>query len=82
MRHRKEALKGPNKWVEVSKRVTKSHAKSMFNFKEDPKRKILKVKYFKHPNIANLLYDRFLAVYGKIPWNDEVPIYFAKFFYE
>ena len=42
---------------------------------------MLKVQYFKHPEIAHLLYDRFLDVYGIFPWNDEVPNYFARFFY-
>ena len=42
---------------------------------------MLKVQYFKHPEIACHLYDRFLAVYGRFPWNDEVPHYFAIFFY-
>ena len=59
----------------------KDMAKSMFNFKERPKRKMLKVKYFKHPNIAHYLYDRHLAAYGRLPWNDEVPVYFVQFFY-
>ena len=53
----------------------------MFNFKEGTKRKVLKVQYFKHPEIAHHLYDRFLASYGIFPWNDEVPHYFARFFY-
>jgi len=26
------------------------------------------------------LYDRFLAMYGKLPWNDEVLVYFVKLF--
>lgn len=72
---------GPDKWVEVSKRVAKENAKSMFNFKEGMKRNMLKVQYFKHPDIASHLYDMFLAAYGKMPWNDEVPIYFTKLFY-
>ena len=53
----------------------------MFNFKEGPKRNMLKVQYLKHLNIACHLYDRHLAVYGILPWNDEVPVYFAKLFY-
>ena len=72
---------GPNKWVDVEKRVSKADAISMFNFKEGPKQKMLKVQYFKHPEIAHLLYDIFLAAYGILPWNDEVPHYFAIFFY-
>ena len=42
---------------------------------------MLKVQYFKHPNIAGHLYNRFLVVYGKLLWNDEVPHYFARHFY-
>ena len=53
----------------------------MFNFKERPKRKMLKVQYFKHANITFHLYDRHLEAYGRIPWNDEVPVYFSKLFY-
>ena len=56
-------------------------AKSMFNFKEGPKRKMINVKYFKHPNIACHLYDRHLAAYGRLPWNDDVLVYFEKLFY-
>ena len=72
---------GPDKWVDVEKRVSKEDAISMFNFKEGPKWKMLKVQYFKHPESAHHLYDRFLAAYGRLPWNDEVPHYFARFFY-
>ena len=72
---------GPNKWVDVENRVSKVDAISMFNFKEGPKQKMLKVQYFKHPEIAPNLYDRFLKTYGIFPWNDEVPHYFARFFY-
>ena len=53
----------------------------MFNFKEEPKRKMLKVQYFKHPNIAGHLYNIFLVTYEKLSWNDEVPHYFARNFY-
>ena len=53
----------------------------MLNFKEGLKWKALKVQYFKHPELAHFLYDRFLAAYGRFPWNDEVPNYFARFFY-
>ena len=53
----------------------------MFNFKEGLKRKALKVQYFKHPKLAHFLYDRFLAAYGQLPWNSEVPNSFAGFFY-
>ena len=54
----------------------------MFNFKQGLKQKMLKVQYFKHPEIAHHLYDRFLVSYGRLPWNDEVPHYFVRFFYE
>ena len=53
----------------------------MFNFKEGLKRKMLKVKYFRHLDIASHLYDRHLDVYGRLPWNNEVPLYFEKLFY-
>ena len=72
---------GPNRWVDVEKRVSKEDSISMFNFKEGPKRKMLKVQYFKHPEIAHHLYDRFLFSYVRFPWNDEVPHYFVRFFY-
>ena len=78
MRKRKETVMGPDKREDVKQRVTKEMVKSMFNFQEGPKRKMLKVQYFKHPNIAHYLYDRHLAVYGSLPWKDEVPVYFAK----
>ena len=42
---------------------------------------MLKVQYFKHPEIAHHLYDIFLVSYGRFPWNDEVPHYFVRFFY-
>ena len=53
----------------------------MFNFKEGPKIKMLKVQYIKHPHIARYLNDRHLAAYGRLPWNDEVLLFFAKLFY-
>ena len=81
MRKRKETAMGPDKWEDVKQKVTSDMAKSIFNFKEGPKRKMLKVQYFKHPEIAHFLYDRHLEAYGRIPWNDEVPIYFANLFY-
>ena len=81
MRKRKEIVMGPDTWEIVKHRVTIEMAKSMFNFKEGLKRKMLKVKYFKNPNIVFHLYDRHLVVYGRILWNDEVPLYFAKLFY-
>ena len=58
---------GPENWVDIEKRVSKADAISMFNFKEGPKRKMLKVQYFKHPEIAHHLYDRFLVSYGRLP---------------
>jgi len=42
---------------------------------------MLKVQYFRHPELAHQIYDRFLAIYGRLPWNDEVSHYFARFFY-
>jgi hypothetical protein len=72
---------GHDKWEVVKNRVSKEDTISMFNFKEGPKRKMLKVKYFKHPNIAVHLYNRFLAAYGNLLWNDEVPHYFTRLFY-
>ena len=53
----------------------------MFNFKKEPKKEMLKMQYFKHPHIACYLYDKHLAAYGRIPWNDEVFLYFEKLFY-
>ena len=38
-------------------------------------------EYFKHPGVVHFLYDRFLATYGRFPWNDEVPNCFARVFY-
>ena len=43
MRHKKEAVMGPNKWIEVNKMVTKEDEKYMFSLKEGLKRKMLKV---------------------------------------
>ena len=40
------------------------------------------MQYFKHGNIVGHLYNKFLAAYGKLPWNDEVPHYFARHFFE
>ena len=65
---------GPDKWEVVKERVTTTMEKSMFDFKEGPKRKMLKVQYFKHPDASHYLYDRHLVAYGRIPWNDEVPL--------
>ena len=81
MRRRKSEVMGPDKWDTVQNRVSKEDAISMFNFKEGPKRKMLKVQYFKHPHLAEHLYNRFLAAYGKLSWNDEVPHYFARHFF-
>ena len=76
---------GPDKWEAVKNRVSKEDVISMFNFKDGSKKKMLKVQYFKQPDIAGHLCNRFLAAYGKLSWNDEVPHYFprnvfAKFF--
>jgi hypothetical protein len=72
---------GPNKWETIKNRVSKEDVISMFNFKEGTKRKMLKVQYFKHPDIVGNLYNKFLAAYGKLSWNDEVPHYFARHFF-
>jgi hypothetical protein len=42
---------------------------------------MLKVQYFKNPNIARHIYNRFLAAYVKFPWNDVVPHYFDRIVY-
>jgi hypothetical protein len=81
MRRRKLEVMGLDKWDMVKNRVSKEDAISMFNFNEGPKRKMLKVQYFKHPHLAEHLYNRFLAAYGKFSWNDEVPHYFARHFF-
>ena len=81
MQRRTTQVMGLDKWVVVKERVTREHANSMFNFKEGLKHKELKVQYFKHPKLAQFLYDLFLGAYGRFPWNDEVPNYFARFFY-
>jgi hypothetical protein len=81
MRRCKQAVVGHDKWPKIEKRVSKEQAKSLFNFKEGPKQSILKVQYFKHLNISIHIYDQFLAAYGRFPWNDEVPYYFARFIY-
>ena len=44
MRRRKSEVMGPDKCDVVKSRVSKEDAISMFNFKEGPKRKMLKVK--------------------------------------
>jgi hypothetical protein len=81
MRRRKSEVMGPDKWDTVKNRVSKEDAISMFNFKKGPKRKMLKVQYFKHPHFVGHLYNRFLATYGKLSWNDEVPHYFERHFF-
>ena len=81
MRRRKSEVMGLDKWEAVKNRVSKEEVVFMFNFKEDPKRKMLKVQYFKHPDIAGHLYNIFLAAYGKLLWNDEVPHYFERHFF-
>jgi hypothetical protein len=81
MRHRKSEVMGPDKWNAIKNKVSKENTISMFNFKDGPKRKMLKVKYFKNPNIAGHLYNRFLVAHEKLSWNDEVPHYFARHFF-
>ena len=53
MQRRKAQVMGPDKWVFVKERVSREHDNSMFNFKEGLKRKALKVKYFKHRELAH-----------------------------
>ena len=81
MRKIKETIMGPDTWDDVKNKVIKEMTKSMFNFKEELKIKMLKVQYFKHPDIAGHLYDRHITSYGRIPWKDKVPLYFPKLFY-
>ena len=71
---------GPDTWEAVKQIFTIEMAESMFNFEKGLKIKMLKVHYFKNSNIAGHLYDRNHATYGRIPWNEEVLIYFAKLF--
>jgi hypothetical protein len=52
MKRRKSEVMGPDEWDVVKNKVSKENAISMFNLKDGPKRKMLKVQYFKHPNIA------------------------------
>jgi membrane-bound lytic murein transglycosylase MltF len=52
MRRRKSKVMGPDKWNVVKNKVSKENTISMFNLKYGPKRKMLKVQYFKHPNIT------------------------------
>lgn len=77
-RHRKEVMMGSDIWVEVNKRVTKEDAKSILNFKEGMKRNMLKVKYFKNPDIACHFYDRFIATYGKMRFKFILQNYFMQ----
>jgi hypothetical protein len=81
MRWRKSEVMGPDKWDTIKNRVSKEYAISIFNFKEGPKRKMLKVQYFKHPHFDEHLYNKFLVAYGKLSWNDEIPHYFARHFF-
>ena len=74
-------MTGHDKWETIKNRVLKEDFISMFNFQEGPKRKMLKVQYFKHPDIAGHLYNRCFTAYGKLLWNDEVPHYFSRHFY-
>ena len=46
MRKIKEIVMGPDKWEVVKQRVTIEMVKFMFNFKEVPKKNMLKVQYF------------------------------------
>ena len=61
MRRQKSEVMGLDKWDMVKNKVSKEDAISMFNFKEVPKREMLKVQYFKHPHFVGHLYNRFLA---------------------
>ena len=79
MRKIKETVMGPDTWEVFKQIFTSEMTKSMFNFKEGLKINMVKVQYFKHPDIFGHFYDRNLAVYGRIPWNNEVPLYFEKF---
>jgi hypothetical protein len=72
---------GPDKWKTIKNRISKEDAISIFNFKEGPKQKMLKVQYFKHLDFVDHLYNRFLVAYGTFPWNDEVPHYFVRHFF-
>jgi len=72
---------GPDTWEVVKQRVTTEKTESMFNFKSGLKRKMLKVKYFKHLDIASHLYDRHITAYEKLPWNNNVTLYFGNLFY-
>ena len=43
MRWRNSEVRGPDKWEAIKNRVSKEDAISMFNFKDGPKRKMLKM---------------------------------------
>ena len=66
MRQQKSEVMGPEKQDVVKIRVSKQDAISMFNFNEGKRQKMLKVQYFKHPNIVGHLYNRFLTTYEKL----------------
>jgi len=66
MRKIKETVMCADKWEDVKQRVKTDMVKSMFNFKEGLKGKMLKAQYFKHPKIAQFLYDRHLVAYGRL----------------
>ena len=80
MRKRKKIVKVPDTWEDVKHRVTKEMEKSMFNFKEGVKINMLKVQYFKHPDIAFHLYDSHFATFGRLPWNVEVSLMLKNYF--
>ena len=47
-------MMGLDTWEVFKQRGTKEMANSMFNFEEGPKRKMLKVQYFKHHVILSI----------------------------
>ena len=65
MRKRKETVIGLDKWQDIKQRVTREDAKSMFNYKEGLKRKMLNVQYFKHLDKASYGMMRFLFILHK-----------------
>ena len=52
MRRQKLEVMGLDKCEAVKNKVSKDDAILMFNFKDGPKQKMLKVQYFKHLDIA------------------------------
>lgn len=50
-------------------------------FQTSVKKKDVKGVVFQEPWYIQPFICRFLAVYGKVPWNDEVPNYFENLFY-